>query len=377
MTIVIICVALCSVYLFIITLLRFGLANLSIASSPNNHTFSIVIAARNEEKNLHQCLDSVLSQTIGSARYEVILVNDRSTDATLAIGNAWAAKVANLTVLSIDETPYGLSPKKHAVMTGLKAAKNGIIVCTDADCIVQSTWLESIDAYFTPETGLVQGITSYERIPGMNPLFFGLQALDFCSHAVVSAAAIGANVPINSNANNFAFRKKAFQDAGGYGEHGAVISGDDDMLLQRIANKTRWKVRYMPDTRAAVTTLPSKSPHDVAQQRKRWGSKTVHYGFRQVCMLASIFAFYCCILDMFGYGFFDALGFRLFAIMMFVKILGELSLMIPGTKMTGQTQLRKFLILASVIQLPMVIWAVFSGVFGTFSWKGQDFSRKA
>jgi len=370
------CAAFSFLYLSIIAFLFRGLLSLKKGDRPNNCKFTVVIAARNEEKNLHECLNSVLCQTIGSARYEVILVNDRSKDATLAIGNAWAQKVPNLTVLSITETPYGVSPKKHAVMTGIKTSKNSIIVCTDADCIVPQTWLETIDAYFTDNVGLVQGITSYERPTGMNPFFFGLQAVDFCSHGVVSAAAIGANVPINSNANNFAFRKKAFEDAGGYGVHSAVISGDDDMLLQRIANKTHWRIRYMPDTRGAVTTQPTKTPQAVAEQRKRWGSKTIHYGHLQICMLTAIFAFYCSILGMFGWEVFNLNGFRLCAMMFIVKIIGELLLMIPGTKMMRQTHLRKFLIVASVIQLPMVVWAVFSGVFGKFSWKDQEFKRK-
>jgi cellulose synthase/poly-beta-1,6-N-acetylglucosamine synthase-like glycosyltransferase len=211
----------------------------------------------------------------------------------------------------------------------------------------------------------------------MNSFFFGLQAVDFCSHAIVSAAAIGAKVPINSNANNFAFRKKAFEDAGGYGGHGAVISGDDDMLLQRIANRTKWNVRYMPDLRGAVTTIPSQNTHDVVQQRKRWGSKTIHYGFRQVCMLSLIFAFYCCIFATAAWGFFNHIGFIACVAMLVVKTLGELLLMIPGTKMMGQTHLRKYLLIASVIQLPMVVWAVLSGVFGKFTWKDQEFTRRA
>ena len=68
----------------------------------------------------------------------------------------------------------------------------------------------------------------------MNRLFWGLQSVDFISHVVVAAAAISANLPINGNANNMAFRRQAFLDIGGYGEESGVVGADDDHLMQRL-----------------------------------------------------------------------------------------------------------------------------------------------
>jgi cellulose synthase/poly-beta-1,6-N-acetylglucosamine synthase-like glycosyltransferase len=345
------------------------------AGAPNDHAFSVVIAARNEEENIDACLSGVLNQTVGPGRFEVILVNDRSTDRTGAIAQSKAKRSYNLTVLTVSETPRGMSPKKYAVLQGIKAAKNEIIVFTDADCRVPTTWLETIDRYFSTDTGFVQGITAYEYVPEMSAAFFGLQALDFCSHAVVSAAAIGAGVPINSNANNCAFRKKAFEDAAGYGSDGAVVSGDDDMLLQRIWKRTQWRIRYMPDLSGAVQTFPTPTFSRVLEQRKRWGSKTVHYGRRQIIMLSGVFVFYCAIIALFVVGMFRPSAFVIAAGMMLVKMAGEALLMIPGTRVLGQKRLRKYLVLGSLIQLPTVVLAVVLGVFGRFAWKDQTFAR--
>jgi len=369
-------VALSLVYIGIILFLRRGLQATMGKEGSGGLTFSVVIAARNEEKNIGACLASVLDQTIALDRFEVLCVSDRSIDKTVDIANSVAQRVPNCRVLAVSETPAGISPKKYAVQQGINQAHNEIIVFTDADCRVLPTWLETLDRSFEPQTGLVQGITSYEYIPGMNRVFFGLQALDFCSHAVVSAAAIGVGVPINSNANNLAFRKKAFDEAAGYGSDAAIVSGDDDMLLQRVWKKGTWKIRFMADPAGAVTTQASPTLAAVFEQRKRWGSKTVHYGIFQVAMLSGVFAFYCAIVALFSAGFFCPACLAAAGIMMLVKMAGEAVLMIPGTKVMGQTSLRKYLLVASLIQLPMVIVAVLSGVFGRFAWKDQKFARK-
>jgi cellulose synthase/poly-beta-1,6-N-acetylglucosamine synthase-like glycosyltransferase len=376
MTVIITCAVVSIIYLSIVVFLFRGFLSLGKATQPHNLTFSVVIAARNEEKNVRDCLAGVLNQTIGPLRYEVLLVDDRSTDRTTAIALEISKRAPNLSVVLVSETPQGMSPKKYAVLQGIQRAKNEIIVFTDADCRVPPGWLQTLDLHFGPRTGLVQGITSYAYLPGMNKTFFGLQALDFCSHAVVSAAAIGAGFPINSNANNLAFRKKAFDDAAGYGKNGAVVSGDDDMLLQRIWKKTSWQIEYMTEAAGAVLTLPTPTLKAVFEQRKRWGSKTVHYGPGQVMMLGGVFSFYCAIIACVVAGIFRPWFLVPAGCMMFVKLAGEALLMVPGTRLMGQRGLMKHLVLGSLVQLPTVIVAVAFGVFGRFAWKGQRFARK-
>jgi cellulose synthase/poly-beta-1,6-N-acetylglucosamine synthase-like glycosyltransferase len=269
-----------------------------------------------------------------------------------------------------------VSPKKHAVMQGIKKARNPTIVFTDADCRVKASWLETIDGHFTPRTGLVQGMTAYACEEGRDGAFFGIQALDFLSHGIVAASAIGRNFPLNSNANNFAFRKEAFDDAGGYGGSGGVVSGDDDLLLQRVWKSGKWDVRYMSDPAGAVETFPAPTFSRMFEQRKRWGSKTVHYNAGQVAFLGGIFCFYlmillCCLAAIFCPALWVAAG-----AMLLVKLLGESVLLLPGTRLFDKKELRRFIVPASLLQLPMVVGAVLMGVFGRFGWKGQTFGRR-
>lgn len=349
---------------------------LALKSGPHPAlNFSIVIAARNEERTISDCLKSVFSQTIDRGQYEVILVDDRSTDRTAEIVQGFLQEHPNLSIVTITQTPGGISPKKHAIAKGIAQALCEIIVFTDADCRVLPTWLATISEHFAPDVGLVQGITNYAYVQGMNKMFFNLQAVDFLSHGVVAAAAIGADFPLNSNANNLSFRKAAFDAVGGYGAAGSVVSGDDDLLLQKIYKSKAWKIKFMADLRGAVETLPTTTWKAVFEQRKRWGSKTVHYNARQVFFLGGIFSFYCLLVTCLAACFFKPMLWSVFITLMIVKIIGEILLMAPGTDIFNKKQLRPFIVPASIIQLPLVVCSVIFGVFGKFGWKGQTFKR--
>ena len=368
--------ALC--YLASVVFLFRGLRKLRPAGHNRDLRFSIVIAARNEERNIGACLESIARQTLLPERFEVIVVDDRSTDATAAVCAGFAGRLPRLRTIRITATPAGIAPKKYAVSQGIAAAEHEIIVFTDADCIVPPEWLATIDRYFDEETGLVQGITAYTRPAAMRPLFFGLQAVDFLSHGIVAAAGIGAGLPLNSNANNLSFRKKAFEEVGGYGESSQrVVSGDDDLLLQRIAGTGKWKVRFMADPSGAVTTAPTPTLRGLFEQRKRWGSKTINYTIPQIAFLTGVFLFYCSLfMTLLGGIFLKHWLLGVFCGQLIIKILGEYLLMIPGTALFNQKSLRRYILPASLLQLPLVIAAVLLGVFGKFSWKGERYRRE-
>jgi cellulose synthase/poly-beta-1,6-N-acetylglucosamine synthase-like glycosyltransferase len=363
-------------YLCAVLFLLRGLRRLPPPGMPANLSFSIVIAARNEAENIGLCLESIFRQSLPKSRYEVIVIDDRSTDATGAICAEFANRFPNMRTLKVSETPPGIAPKKYAVSKGVEEAKYEIVVFTDADCLVSAAWLAIIDRCFTKTTGLVQGIAYYFKPKGMHPLLFGLQAVDFLSHGIVAASAIGAGIPINSSASNFAFRKKVFDEIGGYGSAAQkVVSGDDDLLLQRIAGST-WQVRFMNSPEGAVATAPTNSVAGIFEQRKRWGSKTVNYSPRRVAFLSGVFLYYWGIAAAFVTGIFEPVYLILFAGMLTAKIAGEYLLMLPGTALYNQKPLRKYILPASLLQLPTVLAAVVLGIFGKFSWKGERFKRQ-
>jgi hypothetical protein len=113
----------------------------------------------------------------------------------------------------------------------------------------------------------------------------------------------------------------------------------------------------------------------VFEQRKRWGSKTVHYTLRQKAFLSGVFLYYCSMVAALAAGIFSPFFLAAFAAMFALKLIGEYVLMIPGTALFNQKKLRPYILPASLIQLPLVLAAVVLGVFGKFSWKGEQYRR--
>ncbi len=358
-------------YLLFIGLLLVGLSCLRNSGAPAGERYTVLIAARNEERRIRRCVESVLNQTMTPRRYDVVVVDDRSDDRTPDILREMAADEPRLTVVTVGELPDGISPKKHALRQGLQAVGNSVVACTDADCVVPRTWLDTIDTCFGEHTGLVQGITSYRVVDGMNRGLFVFQSLDFLSHGIVSAASIGAGLPLNANGNNIAWRRAAFDDVGGYGESGKVLLGDDDLLMQRIHRHPKWRVRFMADRRGAVTTEPETTLGGMLRQRARWGSVSVHYGVCRVALLAGVFLFFCGIPAALALGILDPLFLLVGAGMLAVKMAGELAAMVVGGMRFGQTRLLGWTPVISLPHLLLVLIAAFTGVFGAHEWKGQ------
>lgn len=336
-------------------------------------TVTVIVAARNEEKNIIQLLDSLKSQTYPVEMFSVVVVNDRSTDSTKDIVDQYAQTMSNLECISIESVPSGIAPKKNAISHGILHSFGEIILVTDADCVVPSRWIEEIvDHFQNPQVGLVQGLTLYPKREGY---FHRFQRLDFFSHSVVAAAGIGSNLPINSNANNFAYRRDLFQSLKGFEGCEHIVSGDDDLLLQKVWEQGKWGISYVFSLDAAVVTLPTESIADFIQQRKRWGSKTVFYKAPQLVTLLIIFSFYC-IIAINSFLACTPWGSLLFVLLLyFLKLLGELLFLIPGMRVFHTSEMGKDISWCSPIQLWVVLYSVFSGVFTGFTWKGTAFKK--
>lgn len=119
-----------------------------------------MIAARNEEDNIGACLRSILNQNIFIDRYEIIVVDDRSHDRTASIVDGFIKSGAPVRLISLKEVPPGIVPKKNAISIAAKAARNEILVFTDADYVVLPSWLATIEKHCASDVGFLQGITS-------------------------------------------------------------------------------------------------------------------------------------------------------------------------------------------------------------------------
>jgi cellulose synthase/poly-beta-1,6-N-acetylglucosamine synthase-like glycosyltransferase len=351
---------------------------LKSGSSDELRKVSVLISIRNEEKVVKACLDALLSQDYAREKYEVILVNDRSTDKTGQILDSYVTRNPELfKCITITQEETSASPKKYALSKGIKLCSGEIILSTDADCIFTEKWISCLVSNFDADTGMALGATTHYQQPDMNQFLWGIQALEFFSHTVVSASMIANNFPINANANNMAYSRKAFEQAGGFEVHRHITSGDDDFLTQKIAALKKWKIKFITHPDSAVMTSPCKTFREIWEQRKRWASKCSLYGKKQVAFLSGVYFYYFLILTLILSGLFVP-AFLLPGLTSWaLKTLMDYLAVRHGTNIFRQEKLLDWFIPAAILHIPLIVLAVFFGSFGHFTWKGQKVRKTA
>jgi cellulose synthase/poly-beta-1,6-N-acetylglucosamine synthase-like glycosyltransferase len=245
-------------------------------SRASGETFSVIIPARNEEENIAACVRSVLHQDYDTSSLEVIVVDDGSDDTTSSIVKELAVDVPNLRLLT---RPPGAGTKKDAITEAVKVATGSYIVLTDADCTRGPGWLASISAFVQQnKPALVYAPVRFTA----HTWFQKIQALEFAGLVGIGAAAIQLRNPNMCSAANLIFRKDVFSDVDGYKGNDHLASGDDEFLLHKVFRKYPADVHFLRSRQAIVTTSANNSLAQLAQQRRRWVSKSTRYENRYI-----------------------------------------------------------------------------------------------
>lgn len=266
-----------SLYYIFILLMTYGWNKLSISlthRSPKDFPqVSIIIAVRNEEKNILKLLHGFSQQSFPINKYELIIVDDDSSDNTMhKIQKFIISNKVNIKLLKSEFQPgCGKTPKKVALQKGIEASKGEIIVMTDGDCWFGEEWLESMTTNFVNEK--IMFVAGPVALNGNESLLSKIQVLEFSSLIGSGGALIGFNYPIMCNGANLAFRKKAFYEVNGYDGFEDTSSGDDVFLMQKIHASFKNSIAFQKDPRALVHSSPQRTVSDLINQRKRWASK--------------------------------------------------------------------------------------------------------
>ena len=329
---------------------------------------SILIAARNEAAGIRETLDSVLAQDY-RGEWDVWVADDRSDDETPAILAEYAAKNPRLHVLTIKEIPEGVSPKKHALSLLIEACEGEILCLTDADCLVKPTWVTGITAEFEPGIELVAGHSYIPTIPGKSSMLICMQAIETLIYRVAGTAGLAMRLPLTSTGNNLAYRKSFFKSVHGFDNVIKIQSGDDDLLMQKLAADRPWAMRYCIAESTFVTTSGKETLKELWEQRKRWASKTIYYTPKIVFVLSMVFLFLVmqCVAAAFAPFSFNVLIATIIAFV--AKCVGDLVLILRGLRIFRQEHLLKWCIPVEFIHAPFTVLAVLFGLFGRFKWK--------
>jgi cellulose synthase/poly-beta-1,6-N-acetylglucosamine synthase-like glycosyltransferase len=251
------------------------------------HSVSVVVPARNESEVLQRTLLSLLKQDYPGA-WEVVVVDDRSTDGTAEILAQMSAAVEKLRFITVTELNPP-SPKKNALALGIRESQGEIIVTTDADCVYDRAWLRSMVSHMTPDVGVVAGLTVFDLPTRPVPAWQKIQWLDFVAQQYLAAGAAGAGVPSSCNGSNLAYRRAVYREISGFGRSADQVSGDDVLFAQRVSKQTNWKVVFNTARESIVRSLPVPTVRDVFYQRVRWASKGLAY---RRSMLVFLFGMY-------------------------------------------------------------------------------------
>ena len=329
---------------------------------------SILIAARNESAGIRATLDSVLTQDY-AGKWEVWVADDRSDDDTPKILEEYAARNPRLHVLTIREIPEGVSPKKHALSQLIDACDGEILCLTDADCIVKPTWVSGIVREFEPGIELVAGHSYIPTEPGKSKVIVCMQAVETLIYRVAGTAGLAMHLPLTSTGNNLAYRKSFFKSVHGFDNVLKIQSGDDDLLMQKLAADRPWAMRYCIAESTFVTTSGKETLHELWEQRKRWASKTIYYTPKIVFVLSMVFLFLVmqCVTAVLAPFSFEILIAALVAFV--AKCIGDLVLILRGLRVFRQEHLLKWCIPVEFIHAPFTVLAVLFGLFGRFKWK--------
>ncbi len=228
---------------------------------------TVIVAARNEEENIRECLVSLDNLIYPKEKLEIIIVDDFSTDATNSIVSEFISDKPKFKLIQPQKQFGEVKGKANALANAIEIATGEIILTTDADCIVSPTWAKTLASYYYDESvAMVCGFTHQTNATA----FEGMQAVD--SIFLLSAASGTMNLghPISCIGNNMSYRKSVYEEIGGYASIPFSVT-EDFVLLMAFQNLKKYKIIYPLDPESLVVSKACKDLKTLYRQRKRWG----------------------------------------------------------------------------------------------------------
>lgn len=230
---------------------------------------SVIICAKNEAANLRRNLESILTQSYSD--FELIIVNDNSSDNSLPILLEFQRKYPKLRIVNIkEETTPG---KKEALSRGIKAAKFDILLLTDADCKPSSPyWIQEMQSVIYHDVEICLGFSPYLQSKGILNLFIRFEAI-YTAIQYLSFALIGQ--PYMGVGRNLAYRKILFFKNKGFQAHQDLASGDDDLFVNAVATTKNTRINLKSET--FIYSSPKETWRGYYRQKSRHLTTGTHY----------------------------------------------------------------------------------------------------
>jgi cellulose synthase/poly-beta-1,6-N-acetylglucosamine synthase-like glycosyltransferase len=337
---------------------------------------SIIIPVRNEAAHIQECLKSVIAQHYPTNQYEIIVIDDYSTDETYEL--AREIQSDNLRVLNLAKyfgsASEKIPNKKKALTIGVKNAKGDVIITTDGDCVMGENWLSAmVDSYQQQNFKFITGPVMLKPAKGLLGLF---QQIDVINMLGITGGTIANGYSTMCNGANLLYEKKAFLDVDGYKGNTDIPTGDDIFLMQKIEMRFPGSIGFVKNIEACVYSKPESTFRDFVAQRVRWTSKSTAFQKKSVtAILMFAYLFNLLILIFIPIAFEKLeLAWLPVAVAFGVKFVMDFAFNIP---VTGFFRRRILLLLLPVFEPLHVIYIVCIGVLGLsgkYTWKERRIS---
>lgn len=360
-------------YTFFIGLLIYGFSKIKTFQNTDAKPktgFSIIIAFRNEASHLPDLLHSIANLNYPKELFEILLVDDDSTDNSAAAIIHWQNENAAFDLTLLKNRRVSNSPKKDAITTAISTIKHPWIITTDADCEVKENWLSTFDNYI--QSHAVEMIAGPINFPSKGSLLSHFQQMDLLSLQGATIGSFGLNRAFMCNGANFAYTQNVFEKLDGFNGNNHISSGDDVFLLQKAVAEFPEKVGYLKSKEAIITTKTEESWFALFRQRVRWASKATAYqsvfskGLAVVVFMANLSMVCGIVFVLSGW-----MEWKFLLLLLAIKFTFDFILMHQTNKLVGM-YLHSFLLSSLMYPFFSTAVALYSLV-GNFEWKGRTF----
>ena len=229
-------------YILIFGKFSFGKKNFTESQNP---AISVIVCAKNDEIKVAEFIPLLINQNYPN--FEIVLIDDASSDATLEVFEAFEKKYSNINLVKVENNEAFWGNKKFALTLGIKASKNDYLLFTDADCYPKTeNWISEMSEHFNSQKTIVLGYGSYEKIKGsfLNKIIRFetlLTATQYFSWTKLGKPYMGIG-------RNMGYKKSEFYKTNGFINHIKIRSGDDDLFINEAADSKNTAISYSPNS---------------------------------------------------------------------------------------------------------------------------------